>query len=156
VVGPNADRAASIVQYAFLLAFIIFVAIGTIVALQVSGDPLLTLGRSVEEKEPPEVQSETTTRGPGGGPGGDPGGPASAQVTCGGAGGASDTCTFTLTPTPAEAPTWSIEPPGGFSGSPPTVTFTTPGTRTVRAVVGGTTIATSVTCTDTGGQIVCS
>jgi hypothetical protein len=144
IVAEHCDRGAAVMQYALLVTFVMLVVIGTLVFLFRSAeDGVLSLRRETEG--PPDAGPNTTG-------GGDVGGsdPGSVQVSCQGS-----TCTFALDPPPASPPAWSIDPADGYVGTPPTVTFTTTGTHTVRATVGDTTVATTVTCTDAGGGLTC-
>lgn len=153
----TASRGATLVEYALGVGLIAVVIIGAVQAVSDNAEDSLddrgdTIGHPVYDG----VTTTTTGGGGGGGGGGTtpsttPSYTGSIEGSCNGSNGNKNVCSFTLNPDPTPVvPTWSIDPPTGFTGTPPAVTFIVAGTRSVRANVDGTVVQRVVECTTNG------
>lgn len=163
VLAAPGVRGATVVEYALGVGLIAVVLLGTIGAVtNDAGDSLDDRGSGIGHPAL-EDATTTTTSGGGGGPTTTAPtttvGPYSGTITgnCTGSNGNKNECTFSLDPSPAPVvPTWSMVPPTGYTGTPPVITFTAAGSRTVRADVDGTVVQRVVSCTlNAGGKLSC-
>lgn len=158
----SAERGASLVEYALGMALIAVVLLSVLQTVTDNAEQSLA-GRGDTIGHPAD-EGGTTSTTTGGGPGGTstststvPGYAGTIDGICNGSNGNKNECSFTLDPDPSPAiATWSIVPPSGFTGTPPIVTFTEAGGRTIRATVNGVTVQRVVNCSSNGsGKISC-
>jgi len=161
------QRGAGLVEYALGVSFVgvaLLVSIGTL--NDSAADELADRGGSIGYP----TEAPTGSGGSGSGPvipeeglpdeGTEP--PpytGSIEGNCNGNDGAQDNCSFSLNPNPPAGMTvvWAVNPNMGYTGTPPTVTFTDKQTRTIQATVGGsTTLSRTVTCKIQAAKLRCS
>lgn len=162
MIAPKQDRqrGATAVEYGLLVGLFVVVLFGSIEFMGDSAsDELNDRGTSIGH---PTLDGTTTTTSGGSGTT-LPTTPTTVATytgtitaNCGGSGGNTNVCTYSLNPDPGPDVEWSIEPTTDTSGTPPAVTFEQPGDYTVQAEVGDTTVAFAVTCVQNGGNLKCN
>lgn len=158
-------RGATMVEYSLGIGLVALVLVGAISAVTDDAEDSLDDRGNAIGHPASEVGTTTTTSGGGGGP---PSstvpsttlGAYSGIITgsCTGSSGNKNECMFSLSPSPAPVvPTWSMVPPTGYTGTPPVVTFTAAGDRTIRADVDGVVVQLVVSCmSNGGGKLTCN
>jgi hypothetical protein len=153
------DRGATLVEYSLGIALVVVVSLTAIQSVEDNaGDELSDRGGEIGHPSESGGTGGTTggTTGStggttGGSTGGDPVYTGTVEGSCTGGGNDRRNCTFSLSPDPSPTtPTWSILPSTGFTGTLPTITFTSGGSFTVRAQVGTTEVTRIVECTANG------
>jgi Flp pilus assembly pilin Flp len=163
--GRSESRGATLVEYSLLIALCCVLVLGAVNALQTkSASRLDARGKSIGHPGEVAVATSTTvvattttvvgtttTTAPYSG---------TISKACTGTSGSNNVCVFTLNPAPPAGAVvaWTIAPPTGYTGAPPSVTFTAVGVRTVQATVNAIAVPPlTVTCTTQGnsGNINC-